>query len=141
MIKNLFSILCQDFIEEKDTRLITYIKQIESVASAKLPVRIPFVSLCTLWQVALAGKKEEIFKVRLSLKSPKGKKEILITTNSKSIKKSSRERINFKLDGMPIVSVGVYTFILEYQNGKEWEIANEVDLIIANADKNVGKDK
>ena len=135
MIENLYNILCQQVIVDKDTELPSYIKCFDGVSHVKVPAKIPLLSLCTTWLVSPEKNKEILFKMRLLLKRPGKKKEVLFDVPERVIKKIREDKINFQLNGMPIKSFGEYLFIVEYKDNAKWKQAKVIVLRVNEKNK------
>lgn len=129
MITNLWSVLCKDIVTDQKTNLVSYLNCLEGLTALKLPANLPLVSLGTLWLIEPENGKEVKFKVRLSFEKPgNSAKQLLVETPEKIYAKKHRERINFELSGLHIDMIGKYKFVIEYNDGVDWNIIGDVFL-------------
>ncbi len=131
MIANLWNILCKDIVTDQVTNAVSYLQCIEGLSTAKLPADLPAINLGTLWLIEPDKSKQIKFRMRLTIERPDGSKQKLLETPEKVYAQKKRERINFQLVGMPIKSEGIHKFIIEYSDGKEWNISNDILLEIS----------
>lgn len=131
MIKNVYSILCTQIIEDVRTHLTSYINCVEGLKTKLLPAVLPNLNVGSLWSVEPPMGNPIKFKVRMFLKRPGGAPdELLVETSEKIIDKKSLERVNFLINGLKILSPGTHKFILEFYTENAWERSAEVLLEI-----------
>ena len=61
MIKNIYSVLCAEIIEDVRTHLISYINCIEGLKTAQFPAILPNVNIGSYWSIE--PPKDKVIKL------------------------------------------------------------------------------
>ncbi|MBU1044538.1 MAG: hypothetical protein KJ915_09125 [Candidatus Omnitrophica bacterium] len=135
MVTNILCVICKDIIEDKETKMVSYINCIERVGSDKFPANLPSVSLGTAW--IKDSNVEEKFKLRVKLLFPDNEEKVLLETPDNIIK-GDRHRVNFVISGFPLKKEGQHRLVVEKLGQNSWEFAGSASLMAA---KNVVRGK
>jgi len=124
MIKNILSMICKDCLIDQRTNLVSYINCFEGVTVPTLPANLMEFNIATLWRKNVG----ENTKVRVRYKSPDGAikdvgQEIAFEQPDKT-----EHRIQFLVGGLPVEKEGKYSFLIEYKEGDNWKLAQELFL-------------
>ena len=126
MIENIWSIVCADIITDNRTNLVSYINCLEELSVPKLPVVVPLISVGTLWE---KSDEDDNLTIKVNLESPAGSKKELFKSESLKMEKK-RHRVNVEIGGLTFEETGIYNFIIEYLNKKEWKVAKKIPIHI-----------
>ncbi len=129
MIKNMWCVLCQKILTDKDTNLVSHINCVDSLTvKGKFPVHIVSLSLSTCWKKNKVGL--EIFKIKLLYKLPSGKQEEIFISGDIAMEKQTH-RVNFVIDGFEVKEEGKNELIIEYYDEGKWKNADTVFLHVS----------
>lgn len=126
MVLNLWNLLCRSIAVDQETNLISYLNCVSSLRFTKLPTVMPSLNLGTAWLVFPEPGKTVDLQIKISLLDPDGKAHPVFETPTTNLTKKNTERINFKIQGIPITIAGIYRFKIEYFNGLEWNKTSDV---------------
>jgi len=125
MIKNVWSVLCERIVIDKDTNLASYLTCIEEITGHQLPAKYPFLSLGSLWQTD--EPKKDTLQFKLCLVSPDGSEQKLLETEEVVLEKE-RHRTNIVLNGIAFKVAGEYCFRVQQRSGGKWITVSEIPL-------------
>lgn len=126
MIKNILSIICKDCLIDQRTTLVSYINCFEGITVPILPINLMEFTIATLWR----KNADENTKVRLRYKSPDGVIKDVGQEFSFEPPNNTEHRIQFLVGGLLAEKEGVYSFLIEYKEGDNWKIAQELFLTV-----------
>jgi hypothetical protein len=127
MIRNVWSILCRDILTDQETNSVSYIHCIEEGAALSLPTLLFPVSVGTLWEKNT--DKEEPFLARVVFFLPSGIEKQLLQTKPLTISRP-RQRLHFKLEGLPITEFGRHEVRVEMERNGQWHIASRLPFVV-----------
>ncbi|MDX9786203.1 MAG: hypothetical protein RBT11_05495 [Desulfobacterales bacterium] len=127
MIRNVWSILCKDIIIDQETNAVTFIQSIEEGAAAALPILISPVRIGTLWEKD--SNKDEVFTARVLLAMPSGAARQLLQTREMVFNRQ-RQRLHFKLDGVPVTEFGRHEVRIEIQQNGNWQTVSRLPVVV-----------
>ncbi|MFH0728830.1 MAG: hypothetical protein V2B19_21155 [Pseudomonadota bacterium] len=130
MIRNVWSILCKDILTDQETNSVTYIQSIEEAAAAALPVLIAPVSIGTLWEKD--SDAQETLVVRVVLVLPSGSEKPLLQSKALRLKRP-RQRLQFKMAGLPVTEFGRHEVRIEMEMDEKWCIVSRLPVTIRKA--------
>ena len=126
-MKLIYTILCTDILTDQESGATSYIKAIDKIASARIPVLIPSLRIGTYWDFT-----EEVGKNiyhRLRAVNPLGKEAFIAPEQPMKVI-NERHRYNIHIAGFNVDVEGEYKFFIEAKtkkNGK-WQTMNEIVL-------------
>jgi hypothetical protein len=135
MIRNVWSILCKDILTDQETNSVSYIHCIEEGAAIVLPTLLFPVSIGTLWEKDT--DKEELFLARVVFALPSGTEKQLLQTKALTFSRP-RQRLHFKLQGLPITEFGRHEVRVENELNGYWHIASRLPFVVKKLVKKVG---
>ena len=127
MIRNVWSILCKDILTDQATNAVSYIESIEEGAAAVLPVMISPVNIGTLWEKD--SDQEELFVARLVFVHPSGAEKQLLQTQDLTFSRQ-RQRLHFKVEGLPITEFGRHEVRVEIRQDGLWQAVSRLPLVV-----------
>lgn len=127
MIRNVWSVLCKDILTDQETNAVTYIQSIEEGAAVALPILISPVSIGTLWEKD--SDQEEMFVARVVLVYPSGVEKQLLQTGELTLSRQ-RQRLHFKINGLPATEYGRYEVRVEIQQTGHWQTAGRLPFVV-----------
>lgn len=126
MIKNILSMICRECLIDQRTNLVSYINCFEGITVGTLPTALIDFRIATLWR----KNADENTKVRVRYKSPDGViKDLVQEINFEPLGKIEH-RVVFAVNGLLIEKEGVYSFLVEYKEGDDWRLAQELFLTV-----------
>jgi len=125
MIKNVWSVLCERIVIDKDTNLVSYLTCIEEITGHQIPANYPLLSLGSLWQTN--EPKKDTLQLKLCLVSPDGSEQKLLETEEVVLEKE-RHRTNIVLNGITFKEAGEYCFRVQQRSGGKWITVSEIPL-------------
>ena len=128
MIRSLWCVLCQAVIIDARTNAVSYVNSIERIVAKKLPVRVPSISLGTLWARTTDGK--ERLRVRIRFMTPSGDQKAMVDSGE-FVMEQKHHRFNILFDGLPLEQEGSHIFIVEYFEDDSWKVAKEIPLEVS----------
>ena len=127
MIRNVWSVLCKTILTDQETNSVSYIQSIEEGAAADLPIMISPVYIGTLWEKDT--EQEEHILARIVFALPSGAEQQLLQTKE-LIFNRPRQRVHFKLEGLPITEFGRHEVRVEVRGQKGWLIVSRLPFMI-----------
>lgn len=127
MIRNVWSILCKDILTDQETNSVTYIQCIEEGAVATLPTKLFPISIGTLWEKD--SEEEEPFAARVMVAAPSGPELPLLQTKE-LIFSRPRQRLHFKVGGLPVTEFGRHEIRVEIKQNGQWQTASRLPFMV-----------
>jgi hypothetical protein len=129
MIRNIWSILCRDILIDQETNAVSYLQCIEEVGAGVLPMVITQVSIGTLWEKNT--DRDEPFLSRVVFVLPSGNMKTLLQTRPLMFNRP-RQRLHFKLEGLPITEFGHHDVRVEIHSNGNWQTVACLPLVVKN---------
>lgn len=131
MIKNIWSVPCENIIQDQISNKESYFFAIESGTFNEFPTTIPKFCLATFWKKYVSETIS--FKVRVTLKDPYDNILDVIYETPAFDFEQSRQHINLlNLGGAQIPEPGEYKLLIEYSaKGEEWEHGADLPILFS----------
>ena len=135
MINHVWSVLCRLSSIDRETNAVSLFSAVEGLVTAGEPTperpALLEAELLSLWYRESANAPTS-GKMRVSYTDPNGHVSTAIELDI-SLTKSNFHRTRLNIQGLPIVSSGVYKFIVEYQveTSDVWEPAATLPVHVA----------
>jgi hypothetical protein len=127
MIRNVWSILCKEILTDQETNSVSYVHCIEEGAAFVLPTLLFPISVGTLWEKDT--DQDEPFMARVVFVLPSGIEKQLLQTKALTFSRQ-RQRLHFKLEGLPITEFGRHEVRVEIQLNGQWNINSRLPFMI-----------
>lgn len=108
------AMLCSDIIVDSQSGQVSYIKVLEKVTSAKLPISLADAKIGTLWQ----SDTEQTVQVRVDLLSPDNKAVCLRTFAVQF--KAALQKVHININQMLLAQEGMHILALSVKQQKGW---------------------
>lgn len=127
MIRNVWSVLCKDILTDQETNSVTFIQCIEEGAVATLPTQTFPICIGTLWENDTEEKVP--FAARVVFVRPSGTVLPLLQTKEVVFSRP-RQRLVFKLAGLPVTEFGRHEVRVEIKQDDEWQTASRLPFMV-----------
>lgn len=130
MATNLWGVLCQRVITDRETNSVSYIDAVEAISVPDTPGEVPPLTLALMWR---REQESELFQLRFQIFAP-GTGEIRSLETDEFRLQSLHHRTNFQFTGVPVNEPGDLVIFVDQMIDGNWRRAYNISVPVVLAE-------